>query len=90
MTRIIDGVEVLTYDEWKILPEVVEMYDKLDDCRECGGTGEHDCSCGDEHECYECKGSGKIKSLSDIYRDTLQIEIKKLTDWNAGKPILAV
>lgn len=28
------------------------------DCEPCNGTGEHECFCGDAHECAECDGTG--------------------------------
>ena len=30
-------------------------------CGECHGSGEHECSCGDTHECRDCDGRGTIK-----------------------------
>jgi hypothetical protein len=34
------------------------------DCEECNGTGEHSCSCGDEHDCHECNGTGNCQMCS--------------------------
>ncbi len=30
-------------------------------CPDCDGLGRHECSCGDNHECGACSGSGKIQ-----------------------------
>ena len=37
-------------------------------CSECDGEGLHTCSCGDEHDCEECGGSGKTDkgSIDDM------------------------
>lgn len=29
-----------------------------DECQTCDGTGEHTCTCGQDHECGDCDGSG--------------------------------
>ena len=32
--------------------------DDEDECSECGGDGEHECLCGDLHDCKSCDGRG--------------------------------
>ena len=40
----------------------------LGDCDMCSGTGDHECSCGDKHECGYCEGDGKVDDLCDCRR----------------------
>ncbi|MDD2923191.1 MAG: hypothetical protein PHQ36_12970 [Anaerolineales bacterium] len=86
MTKVIDGVNVLTYDEWAKLPGAKTLLGEVEECDECDGTGEHECSCGHTHECVACDGSGKDGgvNLRDIYEETLRDEIKKLIAWREG------
>ncbi len=89
MTRVIEGVNVLTYDEWAKLPGAKVLLDGVEECDECDGTGEHECSCGHTHDCVACDGSGKESgvNLRDIYEETLRDEIKKLIAWREGLAI---
>jgi hypothetical protein len=49
----------VTEDPSLALPFVPGTDDKHDGiCLECNGEAEHVCSCGDEHDCRECDGSG--------------------------------
>ena len=89
MTKVIEGVNVLTYEEWVKLPGAKILLDEVDECDECDGTGEHECSCGNIHECSACDGSGTDSgvNLRDIYEETLRDEIKKLIAWREGLAI---
>ncbi len=33
------------------------------DCDHCEGRGEHECTCGDNHECHYCDGTGKVENI---------------------------
>ena len=83
MTKIIDGVRVLTYDEWIKIPQVKELYEELEDCEYCEGESTHSCTCGNEHDCEACGGDGKIESLRHLYSQTLKAELEKLLRWGA-------
>ena len=85
MTKVYDGVTVLTYDEWQKKPEVKEMYGETAECSICDGTGEHECECGDTHECGACDGSGKSIDLREMYEKELRDEIGRLHAWQEGK-----
>lgn len=37
-----------------------------EDCVECDGTGEHECSCGDTHECHGCNGVPTVETLPPV------------------------
>lgn len=37
---------------------------KVAPCETCEGSGEHECECGDSHECGDCKGDGYIRMSS--------------------------
>ena len=89
MTKIIEGITVLTYEEWEKKPEARQLLGDTDDCDECDGTGEHECSCGDTHDCRACDGSGKDGgvNLRDIYEESLRNEVKKLIAWREGLAI---
>lgn len=88
MTKIIDGVRVRTFDEWKEQPGVVEIEEALEDeeCDKCEGSGEHHCECGDEHDCGFCHGTGTNggETLQSIYQEELRSELGKLLMWREG------
>lgn len=81
MTKIIDGVRVLDYDEWIRIPEVKKLNESLEDCLICDGEGVHVCECGNEHDCESCDGDGMAESLRSIYTRTLRMELEKLLRW---------
>jgi hypothetical protein len=87
MTKVIEGVKVLTYDEWQKLPEVLEMFGTLNECSTCDGEGVHECECGHTHTCNACDGSGKENDFRDIYETKLRDEIRKLIAWRDGLAI---
>ena len=43
------------------LDKSLSQYEKYatSDCPSCKGDGSHRCSCGNEHECWKCDGSGR-------------------------------
>jgi hypothetical protein len=86
MTTVVDGIRVLTFDEWKIKPEVLELENDLEDCDVCNGDGTHECECGDEHDCCACDGAGKISNLKDIYAASLREELARFLEWREGLP----
>lgn len=87
MTKVIDGITVLTYEEWKKSPAIKELADSIEVCDTCDGTGEHECDCGDTHECGACDGSGKLQDICDVYERLLRGELEKLLQWRDGLPI---
>ena len=63
-------------------------------CDHCNGEGEHECNCGDIHDCHFCDGTGKEygfdsieKKARDIYESYLYADKKKLERWTQGIPI---
>ena len=42
-------------------------------CWLCDGTGEHECECGDEHECSWCLGVGVKGTMSFQLRKELKL-----------------
>ena len=36
------------------------------ECDRCDGTGEHECTCGDEHGCHYCDGTGKVPNTDAV------------------------
>ena len=94
MTAVIDGITVLTYEEWFKLPDVKKLYEELEDneCGYCYGSGEHTCDCGDTHDCHECGGSGCENPSRDIrgmYEAALRNELEKLLQWREGRALRA-
>ncbi len=85
--KILDGVHIFTYDEWKRKPEVSDELLDVEDCLTCDGEGEHECECGHKHDCVACNGSGKTEDFREIYEAQLRDELKKLLSWKTGDPI---
>jgi DnaJ-class molecular chaperone len=75
-----------TFEQWKKdNPELAEVET---DCLECGGDGNHMCTCGDTHPCGECDGTGKTKegvSLEVQYRKQYRLDKMRLEIWT-GNP----
>ena len=82
--KVIDGVHILTLEEWKKTPAVKGMEAEFEDCPECHGEGTHECDCGNIHDCHECDGEGKTSTLDKVYRHALYDELKKLVEWKNG------
>jgi len=87
MTKVIDGMHVLTYEEWKKRPAVVEMLRTAPECESCNGDGHHECNCGNDHECNTCDGTGKTINYRNEYEFRLRAEIRNLQKWILGQPI---
>lgn len=74
-------------EEWVALPDVANfLADTQEDCPECLGDGQHECECGDVHECANCGGTGKLIDHGDIYHRRLSWEKARLTEWLLGYP----
>jgi hypothetical protein len=86
MTRVIDGVHVLSYTEWCALPSVQKMLEESPKCEECDGAQEHECTCGHWHTCGQCDGSGHSVNLAIAYRDQVRAELERLMEWREGLP----
>jgi len=84
MTRLYQGVKVLTYEEWIKLPVIVEAGIKHEECGVCDGMGDHECECGDTHECGACDGTGYTDKTHDVYEEQLRNEIEHLQSWITG------
>ena len=84
MTNIIDGIHVFTYEEWSKRSDVSEMLSQSEDCPTCGGEGEHQCECGDTHECRACSGDGKTTDFREKYESLLRDELNKLLTWKSA------
>lgn len=82
--KVINGVHVLTLDEWKKIPAVKELEAEFEPCPECHGDGTHECDCGDVHDCHECDGEGKTITLDKVYQQALREELEKLLQWREG------
>lgn len=81
MCKIINGIRVLSYEEWSKLPSVKALDEEFEECSMCDGSGTHVCDCGHEHDCDECDGEGKFGNLKRIYADTLRSELEKMLKW---------
>ena len=90
--KVIDGVHVLSLEEWKNTRAVKEMEEQLEDCPDCYGEGTHECECGDVHDCRTCDGEGKKDNLDKIYRNSLREELQNLVNWRNGlsKKVIAL
>lgn len=70
----------MTFREWIAANPELDSLEDIE-CDECGGTGEHICSCGHEHECPECQGEGKFDARRDAYDKQLTIDKMKFEAW---------
>lgn len=48
-------MKFMTFEEWLRINPV-----DAQDCPECEGEGRHSCSCGHEHKCESCDGTGRL------------------------------
>lgn len=73
----------LTYEEWlELYPEVAK---EEEDCSECDGTGEIECSeCGHIRDCEECGGTGKSKSARTAYEEQVKQDEKAMAKYMAS------
>ena len=85
--KVVDGIHVLTYDEWVKRADVSDMLLDVEDCPTCDGDGEHECECGHTHDCGACMGSGKSEDFRELYESSLREELKNLLAWKNGDPI---
>lgn len=56
--------------------------ERFDECEVCNGEGDHECECGDVHECSNCHGAGKIDNLKIGYDRMCKEEDKKWEEWH--------
>jgi hypothetical protein len=65
-----------------IAGKVAEKCPNLKYCKVCRGEGEHDCDCGNAHDCEECDGTGWLGSdgLVDDYDSQLLRDALKMID----------
>jgi hypothetical protein len=85
-------VETLTIEEWKAAnPDLVNQISEEEggaECRECQGTGKHECDCGHEHTCYYCNGTGKNNSIESVLRELFAKQkvrdLKNLERWQSA------
>jgi hypothetical protein len=87
MTRLYQGVKVLTYEESIKLPLIPEAGLKQERCDVCDGMGDHECECGDTHECRACDGTGYAYKTHADYVGALRSEIEHLQAWITGDKI---
>jgi hypothetical protein len=62
----------MTPDEWLSVNNDLE--ETAEECDECMGSGEHECDCGNTHECSACDGTGVSNdgtTFSEMYRTQL-------------------
>jgi hypothetical protein len=87
MTKLYLGVKVLTYEEWIKLPVIAEAGIKREKCDLCDGMGNHECECGDTHECRACDGTGYLDKTRNVYEKQLRNEIEHLQSWINGDKV---
>jgi hypothetical protein len=56
----IEEILSFKYTQWIPVPEC--KFPPKMDCVICHATGIHECSCGHEHECHDCNGTGKTEA----------------------------
>lgn len=72
-----DALKPMTYKEW--LAANPDLEKQEEECFACNGTGEDECPhCGNDMECEECGGTGKINSARAIYEAQLLEDKKRL------------
>lgn len=72
-----------TFQEWKAAnPDIEET---LEDCEDCGGDGDDECPhCGRWGRCETCHGSGKKRTLEQLYREQRDADETKLAAWSGA------
>lgn len=74
------NIQPMTFAEWRKANPDIEL--EMVECENCNGSGFHECSCGDEHDCGACNGKGKYAkggfTLKDLYEAQLEKDKKLL------------
>ena len=73
-----------TFEEWLELNPAPPP----EPCPECGGEGRHSCSCGHEHRCDTCDGTGLTDGFDPArrqYETEKAAQVAKLAAW--GIPV---
>jgi len=89
MTRVVDGITVYTFDEWRKKADRKEWIEKqlenAEVCETCEGEKTHECDCGDVHDCCACDATGTYSDFDprNEYERTLRNEIKRLQEYIA-------
>ena len=68
----------LTIVEW--LRDNPDLEIEKAECMTCDGTGDHQCDCGDEHECGNCNGTGLAQGCTypELYIEQLKRDVDRL------------
>ncbi len=45
-------------EKWQAVPVDLPDLSTNEECETCGGSGDHECHCGHNHDCGDCKGVG--------------------------------
>jgi len=76
-------MQFITFEKWLELNPTPPP----EHCPECEGEGRHSCSCGHEHRCDTCDGTGfvsgfdPIKAARQQYEMAKAKEVAKLAAW---------
>lgn len=76
---------IMTFEEWKAAnPDIEET---LEDCVDCNGDGDDECPCCGRYDtCKTCNGTGKKRTLIQLYREQRNLDEAKLKAWNSLVP----
>ena len=70
-----------TYKEWL---EAYDITEEFEECSECNGDGDHECDCGDIHDCKACNGIGQVSVQMEEYETYKRDTEKRLREWEAS------
>ncbi len=56
--------------------------ERYEECLECNGEGDHECSCGHIHKCETCHGQRHIDHAYEMYVALLGEQTRKWEEWH--------
>lgn len=72
-------ISVIGFEQWLANNPDIAAEAKMDDCPECNGLGEKECSeCGHMTECDTCEGKGKVNSALALYEESVSRDYHQL------------
>jgi len=79
----------ISFDDWILANP--DIRDAEEPCKKCNGTGYIDCPhCGQDMDCDECDGHGKVHCATEAYREQCFRDKTKWQKYVGGKLVVPI